>query len=135
MNVTDRFGEGAGKIWRELNSQGPLNENRLIKATELMESNFFASIGWLARENKISQYGMFYKLEETNLEEKISKNAEKIINVLQKYGELLEDYLPKILELSEQDTYIAIGWLAREGRINAEEVQPIKPQTTYHIKQ
>ena len=52
-NVINNFGRNAGKIWTTINVHGPLNRSDLIKKTRLKENDFYAGVGWLARENKI----------------------------------------------------------------------------------
>jgi len=47
------FGANAGKIWGVLRHQGPQSKEKLIELTHLTEHEFYPSIGWLARENKI----------------------------------------------------------------------------------
>jgi hypothetical protein len=133
MGIINTIGEGAGRIWKELNAEGSQNQNRLMKRTELPEKYFYASIGWLARENKISQYGMYYKLSETNLNEKISTNVEKLINVLKDFNEIDEHYLPKLTGLSEEEIYTALGWLAREGKLSVSMELPLEPLIKYHL--
>ena len=48
------IGENAGIIWRTLESKGNLSLEQLQSETELQTPSFYAAIGWLARENKIS---------------------------------------------------------------------------------
>lgn len=134
MGIIDNFGEAAGRIWHELDQHGSLNQNRLMKTVNLDEKLFFTAVGWLARENKISQYGLFYKLSASNLEETIGTNAGKLWHVFSRFGDIDEFYLPKLAELSKEETYTALGWLAREGKVNAMMIQPTQPQICYHLK-
>ena len=48
------IGENAGIVWRVLESKGSLSFEALQEETELDPPEFFAAIGWLAREDKIS---------------------------------------------------------------------------------
>ena len=48
------IGENAGIVWHVLESKGSLSFEALQEETELDLPEFFAAIGWLAREDKIS---------------------------------------------------------------------------------
>lgn len=48
---------------------------------------------------------------------KIGLNAGKIWNILNEEGEQPVKGLMKKIRLTSQDFYMAIGWLAREGKI------------------
>jgi hypothetical protein len=133
MGIIENFGEAAGRIWRELDQRGSLNQNRLLKTVDLDEKLFFTAVGWLARENKISQYGLYYKLCPSNLEGKIGPNAGKLLHILTRFGGIDELYLPLLAELSKEEVYTALGWLAREGKVSAEVFQPTQPQICYYI--
>ena len=52
--LTTLFGENAGKIWSALNQEGCINKDKILEITRLDEENFFAGVGWLAREDKIT---------------------------------------------------------------------------------
>ena len=80
VNIIDQFGQNAGKIWRTLNSNGALTKKELIKETNLSLRDFYAAIGWLARENKIFQNGKLFAIDENefnNLENNDEINIEK----------------------------------------------------------
>jgi len=81
-NNTDNFGKTAGKIWKTLEKYGPLSRDNLIKKNRLNQSDFYAGVGWLARENKISKTGTKYQLGDTNLTNDIGANAGKVWNIL-----------------------------------------------------
>ena len=134
INKTEDFGLYAGKVWKALNSYGSLTQTNLIKKTMLKEDEFYAAVGWLARENKICQEGIEYRLGETNLTDKIGSDAHKIWNVLNKCGNIEITYIPKIAEVSENDTFLALGWLAKEGKIKSKKVKPKKPQLYFELK-
>ena len=51
------------------------------------------------------------------MKEKIGTSAGKIWRVLKKSDEVAISKLPKILGESESITYQALGWLAREGKV------------------
>jgi len=50
----ERIGENAGNIWKTLKENGQMSANSLKKATHLSEKDMNMSLGWLARENKLS---------------------------------------------------------------------------------
>ncbi|MDO9154160.1 MAG: winged helix-turn-helix domain-containing protein [Paludibacter sp.] len=56
------------------------------------------------------------------LNEKIGINAGQIWNVLQN-GEQNVKAIKKATKLSEKDLNLALGWLAREGKLNFSEVE------------
>ena len=69
---------------------------------------------------------MKYELGETNLTPKIGKDAGKVWRVLDTWGEVDVSSISRLARLEENDVFSAIGWLAREGKIegriiNAEE--------------
>lgn len=116
-DIVEEFGYSAGKIWNELNTHGPLNEKELIKNTKLPKNNFYAAIGWLARENKIQFENNLYILGETNLTEEIGKNAGKIWKTLEKNKETDIPSITRLAKIKETNIYHALGWLAREDKI------------------
>lgn len=134
INKTEDYGLYAGKVWTALNSYGSLTQTNLMKKTMLKEDEFYAAVGWLARENKICQDGIEYKLGETNLTDKIGANAYKIWNILNKCGNIEITYIPKIAEIPECDTYLALGWLAKEGKIKSKKIKPKKSQLYFELK-
>lgn len=50
----------------------------------------------------------------------IGENAGKIWTVLNENGKMTETKLKKETELSSADFYTAMGWLAREGKVQVE---------------
>ncbi len=86
VDAIEKFGQNAGKIWSNLNRYGVLTESTLKKNTRLTDKEFYAAIGWLARENKIAKTGAKYQLSETNLTEKIGNAAGKVYTVLTTKG-------------------------------------------------
>ncbi|MDH7518022.1 MAG: winged helix-turn-helix domain-containing protein [Candidatus Thermoplasmatota archaeon] len=126
MKGVEEIGQNAGKIWKVLNLQGPLTESRLMNSTMLDENQLHAAIGWLARENKISKNGSFYKLGETNLTEKIGVNAGKLWETLAKNNEIDISAIAKLARLDEKDAYSALGWLAREDKIESKNLIKLK---------
>lgn len=116
-DITKNFGQNAGKIWISLNTFGPQNESSLIKNSKLSLKNFYAGIGWLARENKIHKDGILYKLGDTNLTNTIGENAGKVWRVLESKGQVDVSSIAKVTQTTIQDAYSALGWLAREDKI------------------
>nr|MBN2278783.1 winged helix-turn-helix domain-containing protein [candidate division Zixibacteria bacterium] len=51
------------------------------------------------------------------MKEKIGTSAGKVWRILKKNDEVAISKLPKVLGESESVTYQALGWLAREGKI------------------
>jgi hypothetical protein len=128
------FGNYAGKVWTILNSYGSLTETNLMKKTMLTDEEFFGAVGWLARENKICEDGTVYMLGETNLTSKIGINANKIWNVLNEYGDIDITYIQKLVDIPKKDTYLALGWLAKEGKVKSKKVKPKKSQLYFGLK-
>jgi hypothetical protein len=120
-NPIDEFGRNAGKIWEILNSNGTaLSRTQLQKTTNLSDKALHGAIGWLARENKINRTGMLYRLGDTNLTPKIGTNAGKIWNLLVSQKEADITTITRRTNIDEQDVHTAIGWLARENKIEAQ---------------
>jgi hypothetical protein len=118
VDAIEKFGKSAGKIWNTLSKHGVLTESTLKKNTRLTDKEFYAAVGWLARENKISKTGAKYQLSETNLTNKIGNDAGKIYNILvTKGGEIDVTSITRVTRLKTSDAYSALGWLARENKI------------------
>lgn len=117
IDIVEEFGLNAGRVWKSLNSQGPLTETQLREDSSLRPNELFAAIGWLARENKINKDGELYKLDNTNLTSKIGTDAGKIWKHLVTQGKSDTKNISKMIDINEKDTYSALGWLAREGKI------------------
>lgn len=121
-DITVNFGETAGKIWQALNREGSLNKSDLLKITKLNEKEIHVGLGWLARENKICRDGgENYRLDDTNLTPEIGKTAGKVFKVMDIWGEVDPPILTKLIGADEEDIYFALGWLAREDKIQADE--------------
>ena len=130
-NTIDNFGRTAGKIWKTLDKYGPLTEDDLVKKMRLNKTDFYAGLGWLARENKISKKGRMYELSETNLTEKVGGDAGKIWNVLNANRDINITSIAKISQVSIRNAYTALGWLAREDKI---KVNPTNTEIKYDLK-
>jgi Winged helix-turn-helix domain (DUF2582) len=127
--IIEEFGQNAGKVWKALNEKGPLSEIKLINNTFLNERQLNAAVGWLARENKICRNGTIYKIGGTNLEGKIGFDAGKIWTVLsQQQADVDISSLARLTRIEVKDVYAAIGWLARENKIDAMKVMKQKNQ-------
>jgi len=118
-NNIDTIGKTAGKIWRALDKYGPLNESDIVRKIRLNKNDFYAGIGWLARENKICKLGTKYQLGETNLTNNIGSNAGKIWNALNTTQDIDISTVAEISQIKTRDAYSALGWLARENKIQA----------------
>lgn len=127
--IIAEFGQNAGKVWQVLHEKGPLSEIKLINTTFLNEHQLCAAVGWLARENKICRNGTVYKIGGTNLEGKIGFDAGKIWTVLsQQQTDIDISSLARLTRIDVKDVYSAIGWLARENKIDAKNVMKQKNQ-------
>jgi len=71
----------------------------------------------LLSANKIKKEGEFYKLDITNLSDDIKDNADKIYDIF-KDGFFNIDKLSNLLKMNIENYNIALGWLAREGKID-----------------
>ncbi|MBS3777681.1 MAG: winged helix-turn-helix domain-containing protein [Candidatus Thermoplasmatota archaeon] len=78
------------------------------------------AIGWLARENKISYDDGKYFLAPTNLTTSIGSNAGDLWHLLNNHGKASVQHIIKESTLPTQELYKAVGWLAREEKINIE---------------
>jgi hypothetical protein len=119
MNIPiDEFGINAGKIWQTLSrNASSMTQTKLQKMTKLPDEAFFSAIGWLARENKVNKTGIVYRLGETNLTKKIGSNAGKIWTVLSAQKDADLSSIAKRINADVQDVHSALGWLARENKI------------------
>jgi hypothetical protein len=128
--LVEEFGQNAGKVWQVLREKGPLSETKLINTTFLNERQLLAAIGWLARENKICRNGAVYKLGSTNLVEKVGADAGKVWTILSKKQTDVDiSSLARLTKIGVKDVYTALGWLARENKIN------LKTETTQKNQQ
>jgi hypothetical protein len=116
--IVSSFGEQAGTVWRTLHEKGDLSESELLSFTQLTDKQLHAAIGWLARENKIRKENNTYLLGETNLAPTIGKDAGKIWRTLEIWGEVDTQSLSLLSRIIEQDVFTAVGWLAREGKVD-----------------
>ena len=132
--LIDEFGWNAGKVWKILSTDGPLREEALLHTTRLSEDELWTAIGWLARENKICRENNMYKLGQTNLTPKVGTDAGKVWNTVAKQGELDVSMIAKITQISESDAYCALGWLARENKVECKKLKTKEPKIKVTIK-
>ncbi len=122
--LTTLFGENAGKIWLVLNQEGCSKKDKIMQITKLDEDNFYAGIGWLARENKIAKEDEdFFKLGTTNLESEIGYNAGMVWKILDIWGDADLRTIKRLSNLDDSNLQSALGWLAREDKIVINENQ------------
>jgi hypothetical protein len=127
--IVEEFGQNAGKVWQTLNKKGPLSQTKLITTTSLDEHQLQAAVGWLAREGKICRQGTVYKLGSTNLVEKVGSDAGKVWTVLSKKQTDIDiSSLARLSRIGVNDVYTALGWLAREDKIEVKGDQKQKNQ-------
>jgi len=115
--INDNIGKSAGRIWRILDNNGPLSEEEIIRKIKLNKNNFYEGLGWLARESKIYRQGLKYNLGETNLINDIGNNAGKIWKTLNETENIDISTISKLSKVNIKDAYTALGWLAREDKI------------------
>jgi hypothetical protein len=120
------YGYNAGKIWKILSNGGPQSANNIMKKTKINDKEFYAAVGWLARENKIQKNGSYYTLGETNLTNVIGENAGKIWWEIEKHGEIDVSTISKNTNIKPRDAYSALGWLAREDKIEITSIRQTK---------
>ena len=117
-DIISLFGGQAGTVWQTLHEHGPLTESELLSLTNFSESQLYTAVGWLARENKIRKENNTFQLGETNLLPLIGKDAGKIWRTLEIWGEVDVQSLARLSRIVEQDVFSAVGWLAREGKVD-----------------
>mgnify|MGYP003565806260 CR=1 FL=1 len=125
--ITTRFGENAGKLWIILNQNGCLTKDNILEVTKLSEKEFFSAIGWLAREDKVSKdKNECFKLENTNIGNEIGTHAGRIWKILDIWEDVDLDSIKKLADLDDSQVHSALGWLAREDKICADEKNRFK---------
>jgi hypothetical protein len=132
--LIDEFGWNAGKVWKILSTKGPLKEEALRQTTKLNGDELWTAIGWLAREGKICRENNMYKLGQTNLTPKIGTDAGKVWNTVAKQGEVDISTIAKLTQISEVDAYQALGWLAREDKVQCQKNRSKEPKIKVTLK-
>ena len=121
-DLITKFGTNAGKLWSALNEKGPIIKEDITKNTKLNDNDFYTAVGWLAREDKIYKEGQeCYKLGNTNLTHEIGANAGRLWRILDIWGEVDFSSIKKLAGIDEKEIFSALGWLARENKINLDE--------------
>jgi len=93
-----------------------------LKITKIEVDDFHSGVGWLAKENKISKDDKdCFKLDSTNLESEIGKQAGKIWKILDTWGDADFTTIKRLSDLDDDKVRSAIGWLARENKIYIDE--------------
>lgn len=132
--LVDEFGWNAGKVWKTLNTRGPMKEETLLRTAKLTEDELWAAIGWLAREDKICYQNNRYKLGQTNLTPKIGTDAGKVWNTVARQGEIDISTIARDAQITEVDAYAALGWLARENKIHCKKIKAKVPKIKVALK-
>ena len=119
VDSLNSVGEFAGKIWTTLHAKGALSKNKIIEKTGLSEPEFYSAVGWLARENKISQDvdTEIYCLGTTNVSSSIGTTAGLIWQVIEMWGEVDLQSIIRLTHSNKRDVFCALGWLMREEKI------------------
>ena len=106
----------------------------LMEKTGLKNYEFHSSIGWLARENKIYIDDDTYKIGETNLTDKIGSDAGVVWKILDIWGYVDISSISRLAQLEEKDVFCALGWLAREDKIDAKLIDKKENLVKYHLR-
>lgn len=120
INTVNQFGRNAGMVWEILSKEGPLPIDEIASKTHLRLYETEIAIGWLARENKISYDEGKYSLSPTNLTTSVGTNAGVLWHLLNESGKKSVHHIIEQSSLPTQEVYKAVGWLAREEKINIE---------------
>jgi len=129
VNIANTYGKNAGKIWNTLEKWGSLNPTQLMKKTKLNKEDLYTALGWLAKEDKIYFENNNFSLGNYNWDNTIGSNAGKVWNIIDTCEEIDKTYVPKLADINEIDFYYAMGWLAKEDKINTKKVKPPKSIT------
>lgn len=127
-SITTLYGENAGKVWQLVNEKNGVDEQTLKQSTMLNKEEFHAAIGWLAREDKIKKNGDTYHLDRTNLSNDVGSVAGRVWKILDIWEEADLQTLKKLADISDEEVYSGLGWLAREGKIDKTD------QNRYYLK-
>ncbi|MBA7497147.1 hypothetical protein ES702_07757 [subsurface metagenome] len=106
----------------------------MIETTGLTNDEFYGAVGWLAKENKICKDGALYKLGETNLTSKIGKDAGLVWKILDMWEEVDAVSISRLAHIEETDVFSAVGWLAREGKIDGTTSVKRKGNISFWLK-
>ena len=134
MDIINSLEQSVEKVWKTLDSKGPLPENKLMSRAKLKNNMFYSAVGWLARENKIFKDNIIYQLGETNLTPKIGNDAGKVWKVLDTWGEVDVTSIARLARIEEKDVFSAVGWLAREGKIEGKVINAKENKIKFWLK-
>ena len=134
VDFVDSFGKYAEKVWKLLTSEGPQTEKNLIGKTNLKNNEFYCAVGWLAKENKICREDTTYMLGETNLTNKIGKDAGMVWKMLDMWGEVDIESISRLAQIDENDVFYAVGWLAREEKLDGKKSVNAKGNFLFWLK-
>lgn len=122
VDFINSYSKSVGKVWKQLDSQGPQTQKNLINNANLNTDEFYFAIGWLARENKVSKQNKKYVLSDTNLTDKIGKDAGMIWKILNMWGEVDINSISRLAKINDNEIFSAVGWLAREDKLNGKKI-------------
>ena len=123
-NLNSEIGENAGRIWDALDKEGCLDRDVLLEKTRLSDDDLFTGVGWLARENKIAREGeVCFKLDTSNLDSEIGSHAGRVWKILDIWGDADFTTIKRLSNLDDNQVHSALGWLAREDKIEVNENQ------------
>ena len=116
-----KCGDNAGRVWAILNEKGPLRQKEIQDKSRLNNIDFHTAVGWLARENKISKDSEgVYKLDATNLTSLIGTNAGRVWKTIDIWGEIEFNSIKRLTDVTDEEVYSALGWLAREHKVDTD---------------
>jgi len=96
------------------------------KKLNVSENEYYAAVGWLARENKVSNTGFTLHFLDTDSDVKICNDAKKVWKVLETHGEVNITSIRKLTRIDSDEVFSALGWLARENKIDFHKKYIIK---------
>jgi len=133
----DSISDIANKFKKLVDNSAELTLHDIQDLTKISNKEFYATVGWLARENEICKTGALYRLGDTNLTSKIGTDAGKIWKVLETRGTFDVSNISVLTRLDERDAYSALGWLARENKIDIHKTKKktneISIEPRYHF--
>ena len=127
INTWEQFGYNAGLVWDFINNYGSLTKKQLLDLTHLRSYEIHISIGWLARENKVSRdKNECFKLDNTNIGNEIGTHAGRVWKILDIWDDVDLESIKKLADLDDTQIHSALGWLAREDKITIDEKNRFK---------
>lgn len=126
MDLKEKIGNEAGAVWNAILASDQASFTKIRNETQLKNNEVYEAIGWLAREDKVKREGRRYKLDSTNLTPEIGENAGKIYDALHENNQLTMNDLLKSGRINRKNVWTAIGWLAREDKLEMDEMGRLK---------